>query len=195
MKKLSIVLSALAATTLFLGAAHITPAHAAPRCAEPSGYCPNGDLVPMQNPDATNVPQSYNPQVSTTTVDAQVTVSTDNAAAGDTVLFAGSGFTALGQGSTIYVNLVYANGLRLDTRSAAISCPTFADGTPVYYVDSWGEIEAVCSSGAAGQVITSDAAGNFIGAVRIPDSAPAGQAELCASSIFTNSVCAPITVD
>lgn len=195
MKKLSIALSALAGVTLLLGAAHSAPAHAAPQCADPSGYCPNGDLVPMPNPAPHNVPPSYNPQVSTTTVSAQVAVSSDFASAGDTVLFVGEGFAALGRGGEIFVNLVYPNGLRLDTRSAAISCPTLADGTPVYFVDSWGDIEAVCSSGAAGQVISSDAAGNFIGAVRIPSNAPSGPAQLCASSVFVNPVCAPITID
>jgi hypothetical protein len=44
-------------------------------------------------------------------------------------------------------------------------------------------------------VITSDAAGNFIGVVRIPTSAPSGPAELCASSVFVNPVCAPIIID
>ena len=96
MTKLSSALTALVAVTMLLGAAHVAPVHAAPQCADPSGYCPTGDLAPG----------AQNPQVGNTSVSVQVAVSSDVASAGDTVLFIGEGFAALGRGGEIFVNFV-----------------------------------------------------------------------------------------
>lgn len=210
LKRHLLVLAAIGTLALASVVFPTVPALADPPCPDPSGYCPNGGQAPVQNPTGGNVPVQnpsggnvpaqnasggnapvQNPQTNNAATDVAVDVSTNEAAPGDTVLFTGQGFAANGKGGDIFVNLVYPDGTRLDTRSVPFTCSTTPDGQLIYGPDG----EPVCSSGAAGQRIQSDATGVFLGAVTIPANAPAGDAQLCTNSIFSKPACAPITID
>jgi len=150
---------------------------------------PNAGQADVTNPNA-GQSDAPNPNVPVGAPgDLSVVVVPATAAAGDTIAVAGKGFTANGRGNLLFVNVVGADGVPFDAAYTAISCVETDNVSLALLQDlGWG-----CSSGANGAPIQSASDGTFRATVTVPPVA-AGDAQVCISSVFSNPVCAPLTV-
>jgi hypothetical protein len=151
---------------------------------------PTGGNVDVTNPNAgqTDAP---NPNIPVgIPVDLSVVVAPASAAAGDTIAVAGKGFTANGRGNLIFINVVGADGVPFDTRYTAITCVE----TDNVYLAMLQDLGWGCTLGASGPLTRSADDGTFRASITVPPVA-AGDGKVCISSVFSNPVCTPLTVE